>query len=157
MLKNHTKCLWRGSPTVGPTSSSVRLHIYNVCAITNMTEISLIVTLNNHIHPLTCFRNAGFRFCVTLNYFPACASTWKCRAQTDIIRHRKKKEEIWLSPMTKSATPKEKSVKQRDNTKTPPATLITQRLRTDLGRSVGWTIITQPVWLNRFTGSQPSH
>ena len=29
-----------GSPTVGTTSSSVRLHIY-------MTEISLIVTLNN--------------------------------------------------------------------------------------------------------------
>ena len=25
---NPTKCLWRGSPTVGPTSSSVRLHIY---------------------------------------------------------------------------------------------------------------------------------
>ena len=27
-LKNPTKCLWRGSPTVGQTSSSVRLHIY---------------------------------------------------------------------------------------------------------------------------------
>ena len=32
------------SPTVGPTSSSVRLHI---CAVTYMTEISLIPTLNN--------------------------------------------------------------------------------------------------------------
>ena len=40
---------------------------------------------------------------------------------------------------------------------TPPKTLITQRLQTDLGRSVGVTKATQLVWLNRFTGSQPSH
>ena len=46
--------------------------------------------------------------------------------------------------------------KQRDNTKTPPKTSITQRLRTDLGRLVLVTT-TQLVWLNRFTGSQPSH
>ena len=39
--------------------------------------------------------------------------------------------------MTKAPTPTEKSNKQRDNTKTPPKTSITQRLRTDLGRSVG--------------------
>ena len=45
MLKNPTKCLWRGSPTVGLTSSSVRLP--HLCAVTYMTEISLIVTLNN--------------------------------------------------------------------------------------------------------------
>ena len=48
-----------------------------------------------------------------------------------------KKEEIWLSPMTKSLTPTEKSKTQRDNTKTPPTTSILQRLRTDFGRSVG--------------------
>ena len=47
--------------------------------------------------------------------------------------------------------------KQRDNTKTPPKTSITQRLQTDLGRSVRVTIATQLVWLNQFTGSQPSH
>ena len=50
-----------------------------------------------------------------------------------------------------------KSKKQRNNTKTPPITLITQRLRTDLGRSDGAMIATKLVWLNRFTGSQPSH
>ena len=50
-----------------------------------------------------------------------------------------------------------KSKSQRDNTKTPPKPSITQRMRTDLGRSVGWTIAIQLVWLNRFTGSQPSH
>ena len=35
--------------------------------------------------------------------------------------------------------------------------LLTQRLRTDLGRSVGVAKATQLVWLNRFTGSQPSN
>ena len=44
-----------------------------------------------------------------------------------------------------------------DNTKTPPKTLITQQFQTDLGRSVGVTTATQLVWLNQFTGSQPSH
>ena len=55
---------------------------------------------------------------------------------------KKKKEEIWLSFMTKAPTATETSKKQRDNTKTPPKTSITQRLRTDLGRSVGVTTAT---------------
>ena len=59
--------------------------------------------------------------------------------------------------MTKAPTPTEKSKKQRETTKTPPKTSITQRLRTDLGRSVGVTIATQLVWLNQLTGTQPSH
>ena len=66
-------------------------------------------------------------------------------------------EEIWLGPMTKAPTPIENPKKQRDNTKTPTKTSITQRLRTDLGLSAGATIVTQLVWLNWFTGSQPSH
>ena len=59
--------------------------------------------------------------------------------------------------MTKAPTPTEKFKTQRDNIKTPPITSITQRLQTDLGRSVKVTIATQLVWLNRFTDSQPSH
>ena len=59
--------------------------------------------------------------------------------------------------MTNARKPTEKSKKQRENTKTPPKTSITQRLRNDLGRSVGVTTATQLVWLNWFTGSQPSH
>ena len=35
--------------------------------------------------------------------------------------------------MTKTPTPTELSEKQRDNIKTPPKTLITQLLQTDLG------------------------
>ena len=69
----------------------------------------------------------------------------------------KKKEEIWLNPVTKTPTPTEQSKKQRNNIKTPPKTLITQLLWTDLGRSVGVTAVTQLVWLNRFTSAQPSH
>ena len=34
-----------------------------------------------------------------------------------------------------------------DNTKTPPKTSITQRLRTDLGRSFGVTTVIQLLWL----------
>ena len=59
--------------------------------------------------------------------------------------------------MKKAPTPTEKSKKQRDNTKTPPKTSITQRLPTDLRRAVGVSIATQLVWLNQLTGSQPSH
>ena len=51
--------------------------------------------------------------------------------------------------MSKAPTPTEKPEKQRDNTKTPPKTSITQRLRTDLGRSVGVMIATHLAWLNR--------
>ena len=57
----------------------------------------------------------------------------------------------------KAPTPTEKSIKLRDNIKTPMETLITQRLRTDLGRSVEVTAVTPLVWLNRFTSAQPSH
>ena len=71
---------------------------------------------------------------------------------------QEKKEEIWFSPMTKAPTPtKQKFKKQRDNTKTPPKTSITQRLRTDSGRSVRVTIAAQLVWLNKLMGSKPSH
>ena len=70
---------------------------------------------------------------------------------------KKKREEIWISPMTKAPTSTEKSKKQRDNTKTPTITSITKRLRTDLGRSVGVTIAIQLLWLNRLTGSHHSH
>ena len=59
--------------------------------------------------------------------------------------------------MTEAPRPIEKPKKQRENTKTPPKTSIAQRLRTDLGRSVGVSIATQVVWFNRYTGSQSSN
>ena len=59
--------------------------------------------------------------------------------------------------MTKAPTPTEKSKKQRDNIKNATKTLITQRLRTNLGRSTEVTAVTPMVWLNRFTSAQPSH
>ena len=77
--------------------------------------------------------------------------------RNDDFRFAEKKEDIWLNPVTKTPTPTEQSKKQRDNIKTPPKTLITQLLRTDLGRSVGVAAVTKLVWLNRFTSAQPSH
>ena len=59
--------------------------------------------------------------------------------------------------MTENPTPTEKSKKQRDNTKKPPKTSITQRLQTDLGRSVGVTTATPLVWFNQMMSAQPSH
>ena len=62
-----------------------------------------------------------------------------------------KKKEIWLSPMTKAYTPTEMSYGQSDNTNNAKKS-ITQRLRTDLGRSVGVTRATQLAWLTWFKG-----
>ena len=58
--------------------------------------------------------------------------------------------------MIKAPTPKEMSKGQSDNTNNATKSSITQRLRTDLGRSVGVTTATQLVWLTWFT-AQPSH
>ena len=59
-----------------------------------------------------------------------------------------KKEEIWLSPMTKSPYTNRKIQKQRDNTKTPPKTSTAQRLSNS----------SHPTGvINRFTGTQPFH
>ena len=52
---------------------------------------------------------------------------------------KEKKKEIWPSPMTKPPIPTENSKTKGQHTQTPPKTSITQRLRTDLGRSVGVT------------------
>ena len=74
-----------------------------------------------------------------------------------ILWEKRKKEKIWLSPMTKDLHPQKKSKRQRDNKQTPPKTSITQRLRADSGRQVGVTTAILVVWLNWFTSAQPSH
>ena len=57
--------------------------------------------------------------------------------------------------MTKALISAEMSNGQSDNTKTPPKTSITRRLRPDLGRSVGLTTATKLVWLTGLR-AQPS-
>ena len=54
--------------------------------------------------------------------------------------------------MTNAPTPAELSKGQNDNTNNATKNSITQRLRTDLGRSVGVTMATQLVWLTWSTG-----
>ena len=59
--------------------------------------------------------------------------------------HEEKKEDIWLGPMTKTPTPPEKSKKQRGNIKTATKNFDYKQ------------IANQLMWLNRLTGSEPSH
>ena len=74
----------------------------------------------------------------------------------DIACRKRKKADIWIIPMTKALIPTEMSKGQIDNTKTPPKCPITQRYRTDLGRSVAVTTATQLVWLTGLR-TEPSH
>ena len=61
-----------------------------------------------------------------------------------------KKEEIWLNPMTNRIL---KRGKWHYKKKTPPKSSITQRLRTDLGRSCSWSYYSHPTYVfNRLTG-----
>ena len=71
--------------------------------------------------------------------------------------HREKKEEIWLSPMTKPLH-QQKCQKGKVKTQTTPQkSSIKQRLRTDLGRSVGVTTATQLVWLTGLRAHLPTN
>ena len=56
----------------------------------------------------------------------------------------------------KAPTPAQMSKRQSNNTKNATKSSITQRLRTDLGRSVGVTTVTKLVWLTGLR-AQPSH
>ena len=65
------------------------------------------------------------------------------RTFTRTVRHQEKKEEIWLSPMTKAPTPTEISKGQSDNTNNATNkfdyTAVTDRLRT-----VSWSNYGDP-------------
>ena len=67
---------------------------------------------------------------------------------------RWEKGKVLTQSMTNAPTPTEKKTqKKRDNTETKPKTSITQRLRTDLGRSIGVTIAIRIMCLIRLTVS----
>ena len=67
----------------------------------------------------------------------------------DFMRKRKRSDSVlWQKPLHQQKCQKGKVTTQT----TPQKRSITQRLRTDLGRSVGVTIATQLVWFTGFTG-----
>ena len=70
-----------------------------------------------------------FIFVQILNCINLCVSIF-------VFEERKKVTDL-TQPSDKSPYTHKKIQKQRDNTKTPAKTSITQRLRTDEGRSVG--------------------
>ena len=59
--------------------------------------------------------------------------------------------------MTKAPTPTEMSKGQSDNTNNATKKSIKQRLRTDLGRSVGVTKATQLAWLTGLRAHLPTN
>ena len=71
-------------------------------------------------------------------------------------KKKREKEEIGLSPMTTALIPTEMSKGESDNKNNATKSLITQRLQTDLGRSVGVTAATKLVLLTSLR-AQPSH
>ena len=71
-----------------------------------------------------------------------------------VERNRKRSDSVLWH---KSIHTQKNLKKQRDNTQTLRKHSITQRLWTDIGRSVGITMATKLLWLNQVTGSQPSH
>ena len=77
-----------------------------------------------------------FSFCYERDFMP---NLHKSKRYDLIYMLNEKKKEIWPSPMTKPPIPTENSKTKGQHTQTPPKTSITQRLRTDLGRSVGVT------------------
>ena len=74
-----------------------------------------------------------------------------------VIIYKNKKEEIWPSPMTKASTPTEMSKGQVTTQATSQKSSIKQRLRTDLGRSVGVAKATQLVWLSGLRAHLPTN
>ena len=87
----------------------------------------------------------------TSNGGPSSSQSWKSSPY-----RQDKKEEIWLSPMTKAPTLTEMSKWQSDNTNNATKSSIKQRLRTDLGRSVWVTTATQLVWLTGLRANLPT-
>ena len=79
-------------------------------------------------------------------------------AMKHTMRQKGKKNGIWLSESyDESPYINGKFNNQLTTQKHQQKISITQRLRTDLGRSVGVSTAIQLVWFNQFTGTQPSH
>ena len=65
--------------------------------------------------------------------------------QTLILKSKEKKEEIWLSPVTKTPTPTEQSKKERDNIKRH------QKLWLHNSRSESYSVLTT---ISNFSGKR---
>ena len=152
-------CLWNICQWFGirreDTYSSGHFVLSNM-ALTYNTEASLFGichffrTFNFSYHLLFLFyfkfkeKAYFFKWCISQILFSCC-----------VIRRKRKISDsvLWQKPLHP-----QKNKKQRDNKKNATKPSITQRLRTDLGRSVEVTTTTRLVWLNRnSTRTQPSN
>ena len=81
-------------------------------------------------------------------------STLQPRISVDIKRKRKRSDSVlWQKPLHQQKCQKGKVTTQT----TPQKSSIKQRLRTDLGRSVGVTKATQLVWLTGLRAHLPTN
>ena len=92
------------------------------------------------------FHNHFFWFHLLSKWFWLHVSTIFYNTVWQKIADKRKREEIWLSPITKSLIPTKMSNVQSDNTKTPPQCSIRDRIR-----KVRWYSHLAGV-VNRFTG-----
>ena len=79
----------------------------------------------------------------------------KCALQTQWIKRKRKRSDsvLWQKPLHQQKCQKGKVTTQT----TPQKSSIKQRLRTDLGRSVGVTKATQLVWLTDLRAHLPTN
>ena len=81
-----------------------------------------------------------------------------CNLNRSAERNSKKKRKRYVSVLLQKPFHQQKTPKSKVTTpKTRQKTSISQRLRTNSGRSDGVTTATQLVWLNCFSASRPSH
>ena len=148
--------LWELSPlwnleywkyTVFPFFSYMLLHIeLKVCIwlCVNVLQIKFVwwsfVSFVG-VMPLLALRILEIQFSALFSYMlwhielKFYIHVWLCFTVLQIKRKRRRSDPVlWQNPLYQ-----QKIRKPKDNTQTPPKTSITQRLRTDLGRSVGVT------------------
>ena len=157
-------CPWRGCPAAGQNLETGHLSRHYIA------EISVYVTFNHNQqqqqqHPVFSATKNTRKMLTTIlpwnrSYGVLADHSVDCSECRPVVYqnawNQEKKEEIWLSPMTKAHTPTEMSKGQSDNinnaTKKFDYTAVADRLRT-----VSWSNYSHPTGVvNRFTGP-PSH
>ena len=122
-----------GNKVIKPCATRSAIYLALIC----WPRFTWVYYLNLNVACGRCNRIILVYFCY-ITFVSFCYLTNKTFAE-----YEEKKDEIWLSPMTKAPTPTEKSKKQRANTKSPPKYSISQRLRADLGQS-SWSNDSHP-------------
>ena len=156
----YTKCLakdhWRGFST----RNAHTVHIVNI--IRSKNNVYILVEVSIWIwQSMKCWISLPFPKIILrdANNFDKSPNTISILRNIfagnfiHIISKREKERDLTQS-YDKNLYTHGKIKKQRDNSKTQPKFSITQRLRTNLGRSVWVTVATQMMWWKRLMGKK---